>query len=62
MFRISDHRVYKAFKEVLEKNDIKFFIEWKPCAVALFCIRPEIDQVWFIKNELYQIEYNLLMK
>ena len=48
-YRIGDHREYKAFKKILDDNNIKYTIEWKPCCVALFHIEPTPEQVWCIQ-------------
>lgn len=59
VYRILDGKIIKAFKKYLEENQIKFKIEWKPCAVALFFVDPEPEQRWHVQYGYYDVQYKI---
>lgn len=59
IYKILDHRVIKAFKKYLEEKNIKFIIEWKPCAVAIFHIDAKPEQRFDVQYGYYDVQWKI---
>ena len=61
-YRVLDCKLIDALKKMLDEKKIEYRIEWKPCAVAIFHIYAEPEQVYGIKWGYYEIQWNYFFK
>ena len=58
-YKIWDLKTIIAFEKYLKEKKIKFRIEWKPCAIAIFHIDAEPYQKFDVQYGYYDVQWKI---